>query len=56
MLKNLTLEKKRTIRSPLNISEKVLVLAEHLKKKDALEDRTKVLQKIDHFLIETEFS
>ena len=48
--------KKRTLRSPLNIGEKVLVLAERLKKKMHLEDCTKVLQKIDHFLIETEFS
>ena len=44
-------KRKRTLRSPLNLDEKVLVLAERLKKKDAPGNLYKA-SKICHFLIE----
>ena len=47
--------RKRKLRSPLNLDERVLVLAERLKKKDAPEIFTKLLQTIYRFLIEIEF-
>ena len=47
--------RKRKLRSPLNLDEKVLVLAERLKKKDA-PGFTKLLQRTFHFLIVIEFS
>ena len=47
--------RKRTLRSPLNLNEKVLVLAERLKKKTFLEIFIKLLLTICRFLIETEF-
>ena len=48
---------KKRLRDPLEIGEKVLVLAKRLrKKKMVLEDCIKVQQKIKAFLTETEFS
>ena len=47
--------RKRKLRSPLNLDERVLVLAERLKKKDAPEIFTKLLQTIYRFLIEIKF-
>ena len=47
--------RKRKLRSPLNLDEKVLVLAERLKKKDAPDNLYKALLIIYHFLIEIEF-
>ena len=48
-------KRKRKLRSPLNLDEKVLVLAERLKKKDAPDNLYKALLTIYHFLIEIEF-
>ena len=47
--------RKRKLRSPLNINEKVLILAERLKKKMHLVICIKHLQTISHFLIDIEF-
>ena len=47
--------RKGTLRSPLNLDEKVLVLAERLKTKDAPGNYIKHQLKICHFLIEIEF-
>ena len=47
--------RKRKLRSPLNLDEKVLVLVKRLKKKDVPEIFTKLLQTIYRFLIEFEF-
>ena len=47
--------KKRTLRSPLNLTEKVLVLAERLRKKTLQEDYIKVQLKICLFSTEIEF-
>ena len=53
---NLQLRQKKTLRSSLDINEKVLVLAERLRKKMHLGNYIKAQLKIDCFLIETEFS
>ena len=42
-------KRKRTLRSPLNLEEKVLILAERLKKKDAPGNLYKHQLKICHF-------
>ena len=42
--------RKRTLRGPLNLSEKVFVLTERLKKKDALSKLFKASTKKQHFL------
>ena len=47
--------RKRTLRSPLNLSEKVFVLAERLKKKDAPSKLFKALTENMPFLLEIEF-
>ena len=47
-------EKKRRLRNPLDIGEKVLVLAGRLKKKMHQEGYVKAQEKIDLFLTETE--
>ena len=47
--------RKRRLRSPLNLTEKVLVLAERLRKKTLQEDYIKVQLKICLFSIEIEF-
>ena len=47
--------RKRKLRSPINLDERGLVLAERLKKKDAPEIFTKLLQTIYRFLIEIGF-
>ena len=48
-------KRKRTLRSPLNLEEKVLILAERLKKKDAPGNLYKHQLKICHFQTEIEF-
>ena len=48
-------KRKRTLRSPLNLEEKVLILAERLKKKDAPGNLYKHQLKICRFQIEIEF-
>ena len=53
---NLQLRQKRTLRGPLDISEKVLVLPERLKKKDGPGKLYKRTTENRPFLIETEFS
>ena len=47
--------RKRTLRSPLNLSEKVFVLAERLKKKDAPSKLFKASTENMPFLLEIEF-
>ena len=47
--------RKRKLRSPLNLDERVLVLAERLKKKDAPGNLYKASTDIYCFLIEIEF-
>ena len=49
-------KRKRTLRSPLYLDEKVLVLAERLKKKTHPASFIKLQQTIRLFLIETKFS
>ena len=46
--------RKKKLRSPLNLTEKVLVLAERLKKKMPQEGYTRALLKICFFSIEIE--
>ena len=53
--KNLDARKKRKLRDPMDIGEKVLVLMERLRKKDAPGRLYKTQQKTDHTLTETEF-
>ena len=48
--------RKKCLRSPLEIGEKVFVLSEHLKKKDALGKFDKNSTENFFFLIETEYS
>ena len=47
--------RKRKLRSPINLDEKVLVLVKRLKKKDVPEIFTNLLQTIYRFLIEFKF-
>ena len=49
------LEKKRRLRDPLDVGEKVLVLAERLKKKTLQAGCTKAQQETDRTLTEIEF-